>query len=85
VEKFKKTKPGRIRVLIMDELVSTGNFHSLHNIKNYFIDKEKYSNIFYTQFLFVLWKRDSDINLSFIFAHDSLNTFYHAMMYHQVF
>ena len=40
----------------LDGLVSTGKRISLHNIKNNFTDLEKFSNKFYAQFFFGVWK-----------------------------
>jgi hypothetical protein len=51
-----KKKPGRNRAFMMDGLVSTRKFLSLHNIKNKFSDNKNISKLFYTHFLIVCGK-----------------------------
>lgn len=47
---MKTKKPGRNRAFMMDGLVSTGNFHFHHNIKNNLADNKKFWQLFYSHF-----------------------------------
>lgn len=47
---MKTKKPGRHRAFMMDGLVSTRKFLSLHNIKNNFSDIKNISKKFYSHF-----------------------------------
>lgn len=53
---MKNKKPGRHRAFMMDGLVSTRKFLSLHNIKNNFSDIKNFSKKFYSHFKFACGK-----------------------------
>ena len=53
---MKIKKPGRHRAFMMDGLVSTRKFLSLHNIKNNFSDIKNFSKKFYSHFEFACGK-----------------------------
>lgn len=55
-KRWKTKKPGRHRAFMMDGLVSTRKFLSLHNIKNNFSDIKNFSKIFYAHFIFICGK-----------------------------